>query len=150
MHRNKRTYLLRLVFSLLLVSLVCGCVGKKPDDDVALIKGVLGRFERGIARTSQTVLDSIVLDKKQNLSLQFLDSLSLEKKLVTGRIAEKNFTIVKDSAEVKLRLSLEYFTGAEETEVIERAVTLFLQKKKGEWRISRFVMPPDERKPQGN
>jgi hypothetical protein len=115
-----------------------------------LIKGLLGIFERGIARTSQVVLDSIVLDKKQNLSSQLLDSLSMQKQLAGGRIAEKNFAIVKDSAEVKLKLSLKYSTGAEETETIERAVTLFMQKKKGKWRISRFVMAPDEPKPQGN
>jgi len=144
MGRHEPTYLLRLIPSLLLIPLLCGCVGKRPDDDVVLIKQTLGKFERGINRSSQAVLDSMVLDKKQGLSSQLLDSLSMRKKLVAGRIANKSFVIVGDSAQVELRLSLQYATGAEASDTAEKPVTLFLQKKKGKWRISRFSIPSDK------
>ncbi len=150
MHRNERTYLIQLAGSLFLILLVCGCVGKKPDDDVALIKNTLGKFERGVNQASPTVLDSIVMDRRPGLSSQLLDSLSLGKTPAGGRIAEKSFVIVKDSAEVKLRLSLEYSAGAGERETAEKPMMLFLRKKKGQWRISRFSMPPDEKKPKEN
>jgi hypothetical protein len=148
MHRSKHTYLIQSACCLLLILLVCGCVGKKPDDEVALIKSTLGKFERGVNQASPTILDSILMDRRPGLSSQLLDSLSQKKKLTAGRIAEKSFVIVKDSAEVRLRLSLEYSAGAGEKETAEKPVLLFLRKKKGQWRISSFGMSPDGKKPE--
>lgn len=148
MYPNKRTYLWQWACSLLLILLVCGCVGKKPDDDVAMIKSTLGGFERGINQTSPTVLDSIVADRTLGISSQLLDSLSLDRKPASGRIAEKSFVIVKDSAEVRLRLTLEYSSDAGERETAEKSIVLFLHKEKGQWRINRFSMLPDWKKPE--
>lgn len=150
MCHNKHTYLLQLFCSLLLMLLLCGCVGKKPDDDVALVKVVMIKFERGVDQANKAVLDSIVLDKKQNISSELLDSLSMGRNLVGGRIAKKSFVIVKDSAEVKLRLSLQYSPQAEEPEEIEKPVKLILFKKSGKWKIRSFSMTSDVKKPEGD
>jgi hypothetical protein len=144
MGRLKPRHLVRIILPLTLIPLLCGCVGKPPDNDVALIKQVLGTFERGIDRTSQAVLDSVVLDKRPGLSAQLLDSLSMRKKLLGGGIAKKSFVIVGDSAQVELRLNLEYAGGAEAPETAEKSVTLFLHKRKGKWRISRFSITPEK------
>jgi len=128
--------------------LICGCVGKKPDDDVALIKELLAKFERGVNLKSEVVLDSITQDKKQGISSRLLDSLFLGEKLDRARIAKKSFVIVKDSAEVSLRLRLglssEYATDEEKSKQIEKPLKLFLDKKRGRWRIKSFSMGADE------
>lgn len=121
------------------VLLISACVGKRPDDDVALIKQVLAKFERGVNASNVTVLDSIVLDKKLDISSRLLDSLSFGRELEAGRIAKKSFVIVGDSAEVNLRLSLEYATVRGEAKQIEKPLWLFLHKKKGKWRIRDFA-----------
>jgi hypothetical protein len=121
--------------------LVCGCVGKKPDDDVALIKQLLAKFERGINQRSEAVLDSITQDKKQHIPSQLLDSLSVMGKLENAQIASKTFVIFKDSAEVRLRLGLR-LSG--ETEQIEKPLKLFLHKKRGKWKIKSFDTSGDD------
>ena len=128
--------------------MICSCVGKKPDDDVALIKQLLAKFERGVNQRSKTVLDSITQDKKQNIASQLLDSLSLGKELEGARITKKSFVIVKDSAEVRLRLGLrlrsEGVSGEGKRGEIEKPIKLFLRKKRGKWRIKSFSMGADE------
>ncbi len=121
------------------VLLISACVGKRPDGDVALIKQLLAKFERGVNGSNVTVLDSIVLDKKLDISSRLLDSLSFGRKLEGGRIAKKSFVIVGDSAEVKLRLSLEYAAVLGEVKQIEKPLRLFLHKRKGKWRIRDFA-----------
>jgi hypothetical protein len=142
---NKKRYSLKVVWCLFLILLVCGCVGRRPDDDVALIKQLLSRFERGISQTSAVILDSVILGERQNTSSGLLDSLCLGEKLESARIAEKGFVILGDSAEVKLRLSLGYATQAEEPEQIEKPLKLFLRKTKGKWKIQGFSMASNER-----
>jgi hypothetical protein len=141
---NNLRYVLPAACALLSVLSVCGCVGKRPDDDVALIKQMLARFERGVDQDNEAVLDSIALDKKLNLSSRLLDSLSLGKELAGGRIAEKRFVILGDSAEVKLRLSLEYSLGGGEVVQMEKPLRLFLRKKRGKWRIQDFAGSSDQ------
>lgn len=140
----RQTKLVKVGWVSLAAFLICGCVGKKPDDDVALIKQMLVRFERGINLNSESVLDSSMLDRKQRISSQLLDSLNLEKELERVRIVKKSFVIVKDSAEVKLRLSLEYLTDEREAEQIEKPLKLFLHKKRSKWKIQSFVTAWDE------
>ncbi len=144
---NTQRYFFKVVGCFFVALLICGCVGKRPDDDVALIKQLLGKFERGINQRSETVLDSIMQDKKENIASQLLDSLFLGEKLESARIASKSFVIVKDRAEVRLRLGLseEYATDAEEPEQIEKPLTLFLNKKRGRWKIKDFSMVSDEK-----
>ena len=144
---NTQRYFFKVVGCFFVALLICGCVGKRPDDDVALIKQLLAKFERGINQRSETVLDSIMQDKKENIASQLLDSLFLGEKLESARIASKSFVIVKDSAEVRLRLRLseEYATDAEEPEQIEKPLTLFLNKKRGRWKIKDFSMVSDEK-----
>jgi hypothetical protein len=144
MGRLKPRHLLGTILPLTLIHLVCGCVGKPPDNDVALIKQVLGTFERGIDQSSQAVLDSVMLDQKLGLSGQLLDSLSTRKKLLGGGIAKKSFVIVGDSAQVELRLNLKLGSKTGTPETTEKPLTLFLHKKKGKWRISRFSIRPEK------
>ena len=118
--------------------LVCSCVGKRPDDDVAIVKQVLAVFERGIDKRNEAVLDSAVLDKKQSISSRLLEELLREGEYEGARIASKSFIIVADSAEVRLTLSLEYRVGQEERQQLEKPLSLYLQKKRGEWRIKSF------------
>ncbi len=124
-------------------------MGKKPDDDVALIKQLLAILERGISRRNETVIDSILQDKKKSLASQFLDSLSIEGKFESARITSKMFVVVQDSAEVRLklglRLSTELVNKEQETKEIEKPVKLFLHKKRGKWKINRFSMEGDDR-----
>ncbi len=124
--------------------LVCSCVGKRPDDDVAMIKQLLAKFERGVNQKSETVIDSVVLDKKQNISSQILDDLDLRREFEGARIASKSFVIVGDSAEVRLTLSLEYRTDQKEPREVEKPIKLYLNKKRGKWRIKSFSTARDE------
>jgi hypothetical protein len=141
---DKQRYFFQVAWSSFVALLICGCVGKRPDDDVALIKQLLVQFERGVNQRSETVLDSIMQDKKKDSSSQILDSLSLGQKLKGVRIAKKSFVIVRDSAEVKLRLSSEYATDEEKPNQIEKPLKLFLNKKRGKWKIQSFSMQPEE------
>jgi hypothetical protein len=140
-----QTVLLQLICGLLAGLLITGCVGKRPDDEVALIKQTLGAFERGVNQRSETILDSIMLDKKERMSARLLDSLIAGKKLQGGRIAKKSFTVVKDSAEVRLRLSLEYVTATGGAEKVEKPLDLFMRKRRGKWKVESFNSTPPER-----
>ncbi len=136
--------LLPLVCGLLAGLLIAGCVGRRPDDEVALIKQTLGAFERGVNQRSEIVLDSIMLDKKEGMSARLLDSLTAGKKLAGGRIAKKSFTVIKDSAEVRLRLSLEYVTATGGAEKVEKPLDLFMRKRRGKWKVESFNTTPPE------
>lgn len=142
---NRQTYFLRVVWASIIALLICGCVGKKPEDDVALIKQLLVKFERGVNQGNQAVLDSITQDKKKNMASQLLDSLSIAGKLESARITSKMFVIVEDSAEVRLRLGLttELVTAGKETQEIEKSLKLFLHKKRGKWKIKSFNVTPE-------
>lgn len=123
-------------------------MGKKPDDDVELIKQVLTGLERGINQKNLAVLDSLLLDKKKNLSYRLLDSLSQEGEYVNSSILSKSFIIHQDSAEVRLILGLklksEIIIEKEEIGEIEKQVRLLLNKKRGKWKIRDFKMIPTE------
>ncbi|MCK4404182.1 MAG: hypothetical protein KAW02_03745 [candidate division Zixibacteria bacterium] len=141
----RQRYFFRVAWCFFVALLIYGCVGKKPDDDVALIKQLLAKFERGVNQRSEVVLDSITQDKKQNIASRLLDSLSFGKKLEGARIAKKSFVMVKDSAEVRLRLRLEYATDEQGPNQIEKSLRLFLNKKRGKWKIQRFSMVSKEK-----
>jgi hypothetical protein len=138
---NRQRYLVKVVWCFSVALLICGCVGKKPDDDVALIKQLLAKLERGVNQRSEAILDSIAQDKRQHIPSQLLDSLSAMGNLENVQIASKAFVIVKDSAEVKLRLGLR-LSG--EPEQIEKPLELFLHKKRGKWKIGNFNMAKDD------
>ena len=141
---NRETYLVSALWLLVAGLLVCCCVGRRPDDDVAMIKRVLATFERGVDQKSETVLDSVVQDKKGDLSSQLLDDLARQGEFEGARIASKSFVIVGDSAEVKLTLSLEYRTDQKEPRQVEKPIKLYLKKKRGKWRIKSFSTARDE------
>ncbi|MGB7062686.1 MAG: hypothetical protein WBF13_10115 [Candidatus Zixiibacteriota bacterium] len=141
---NRETHLMSALWLLVAGLLVCSCVGKRPDDDVAMIKRVLATFERGVDQKSEGVIDSVVLDKKQNISSQILDDLDLQREFEGVRIASKSFVIVGDSAEVRLTLSLEYPTDQKKPRQVEKPIKLYLKKKRGKWRIKSFSTARDE------
>ena len=141
---NRETHLVSALWLLVAGLLVCSCVGKRPDDDVAMIKQLLAKFERGVDQKSETVLDSVVQDKKGDLSSRFLDNLARQGEFEGARIASKSFVILGDSAEVRLTLSLEYRTNEEEPQRIEEPLKLYLNKKRGKWKIKSFSTARDE------
>lgn len=140
---DRKTFLVSIIGYLILSFLISGCVGKRPDDEVAMIKQVLATFERGVSQKSQTVLDSVMQDKKRNLSALLLESLYQEGEYEGARIASKSFVVVGDSAEVRLTLSLEYGIDQEEFQRIEKALRLYLNKKRGKWRIKGLSTDSD-------
>ena len=146
MNRKKYHYSFGLL--VLLILLICGCVGQKPDDDVELIKQVLTSLERGIDQKNTAVLDSLVLDKKKNLSSRLLESLSQKGEYDNASILSKSFIIYQDSAEVRLKVGLRLKSAilvqGEETREIDKQIKLLMNKKKGKWRIRDFNMMPTE------
>jgi hypothetical protein len=132
----------------LLTFMICGCGGKKPVDDVELIKQVLAEFERGINQKNAAVLDSLVLDKKKNLSSRLLDSLSQEGEYDSSSIISKGFMIYLDSAEVRLKVELRLKSAVilqgEENREIDKQIKLLMNKKRGKWKIRDFNMLPTE------
>ena len=141
---NRETHLVSALWLLVAGLLVCSCVGKRPDDDVAMIKRVLATFERGGDQKSETVLDSVVQDKKGDLSSQLLDNLARQGEFEGARIASKSFVILGDSAEVRLTLSLEYRTDQGEPQQVEKPIKLYLNKKRGKWKIKVFGTDSDD------
>lgn len=141
---NRRRYFHRIAWFCFVALMICGCVGKRPDDDVALIKELLAKFERGVNQRSEVVLDSITQGEKENTSSELLDSLYLGRELEGARIASKMFVIIRDSAEVRLKLSLEFAGGRGEPQQREKPLKLFLSKKRGKWGIEDFTMESDE------
>ncbi len=132
----------------LLVLLIFSCGDRKPDDDVVLIKQALTKFEIGMNLQNQVVIDSLVLNKKDNISSQLLDSLYQGGEFAGSKIISKSFIILKDSAEVrlglKLRLKSEIAANGKGTGEIEKQIKLFLYKKRGNWKIRSFGMMSDE------
>jgi hypothetical protein len=141
---NRETHLVSALSYLIVTLLICSCVGKRPDDDVAMIKRVLATFERGVDQKSETVLDSVMQDKKGDLSSQLLDNLARQGEFEGARIASKSFVILGDSAEVRLTMSLEYRTDQEEPRQVEKPIKLYLNKKRGKWKIKSFSTARDE------
>jgi len=141
---DKTRYLVSTLCLLVVTLLVCGCGGSITDDEVAIVKQLLATFERGVNQKSEAVLDSVVQDRKSNLSLEFLDSLFVEGEYEGARIASKSFVIVGDSAEVRLTLSLEYGADQEESQQLEKPFRLYLGKKRGKWKIESFSAATDE------
>lgn len=145
---NREKYHYRFGLLALLILLICGCVGKKPEDDVKLIKQVLTQFERGIDQKNIAVLDSFLLDKKKNLSSRLLDSLSQQGEYDSASISSKSFIIYQNSAEVRLKVGLKLKSAiiieGEETGEIDKQVRLLLNKKRGKWKIRDFNMLPSE------
>jgi hypothetical protein len=131
---------------LLLAFLICGCGEKKPVDDIVLIKQFLTRFERGISLRNQIAIDSLLVDKKTNLSTQILDSLSIEGMHKGIRIISKSFIILEDSAEVRLTLGSDSIAVGQEIKETEKQIRLYLYKKRGNWKIRRFSMESDNGK----
>lgn len=131
-----------IVLSLLFI---IGCVGKPPENDVALIKQLLVKFERGLKEKNVTVLDSVINKKQKDLASQLITDFSAWGEIKNVYIANKRFTITKDSAKVELILKIEALKSGEELEKFEKSVNLFLNKKRGKWRIEKYeIIKNDE------
>lgn len=123
-----------LFSSLLLIE----CVGKPPEDNVALIKELLVKFERGLKEKNSTVLDSLIIKKQKNLSSELITDFSAWGEIKNVYIKDKKFTIILDSAKVALKLQIEALKNGKELQEFEKFVSLFLKKKKGNWRIEKY------------
>jgi hypothetical protein len=130
-------YLRFLIIALLSFS-VFDCVGKPPENDVALIKELLVKFEKGLKEKNVTVLDSIMDKKQKDLSSRLITDFSAWGEIKNAYIANKSFTIVGDSAKVELKLDMEVLKSGEELKKFEKSVDLFLDKKRGKWRIKTY------------
>lgn len=128
------TFQITFLLSLLIVH----CVGKPPENDVALIKELLVKFERGLKEKNVTVLDSVISKKQKDLASKLIMDLSAPGEIKNVYIASKRFTIVKDSAKVELILKIESPQSGEGLKESEKSVNLFLNKKRGKWRIETY------------
>ncbi len=148
MEMNNKKYHYGFGLLVLIILLLCGCGGQKQEDDVVLIKQVIAEFEKGVDHKNTAVLDSFVLDKKENLPSRLLDSLSQEGEYDSSVIESKSFIIYQDSAEVRLKVGLRLKSAilvqGEETREIDREVRLLMNKKRGKWKIRDFNMLPTE------
>jgi hypothetical protein len=133
-----------VLIAILLSLLILGCVGKPPEDDVALIKELLGKFERGLKEKNIMVLDSVISKKQKDLASQLITNFSAWGEIKNVYIANKRFTIIKDSAKVELTLQMEVLKSGEEFEKFEKSVNLFLNKKRGKWRIEKYEVITDD------
>lgn len=115
-----------------------GCVGKPPENDVALIKELLEEFQKGLKEKNVKALGSVINKKKKDLASKFITDFSAWGELKNIYIANKRFTIVGDSAKVELKLKMKTPEGGKESEEFEKPVNLFLNKKKGKWRIEKY------------
>jgi hypothetical protein len=136
-------YLWFLIIILLSLSIFY-CVGKPPENDVALIKELLVKFERGLKEKNVTVLDSVINKKQKDLGTKLLTDFSTWGEIENIYIANKRFTIVKDSAQVELTLKMEASKSGEELKELEKSVNLFLNKKRGKWRIETYKIMTNE------
>jgi hypothetical protein len=114
------------------------CVGKPPENDVALIKEVLGKFERGLKEKNIAVLDSVINKKQKDLGSKLITDLSAWGEIKNIYIANKRFTITKNSAKVELKLKMQVIKSREELEEFEKSVNLLLNKKRGKWKIEKY------------
>jgi GTPase involved in cell partitioning and DNA repair len=130
-------YLGFLIIVLLLLS-VFDCVGKPPENDVALIKELLVKFEKGLKEKNVTVLDSVMDKKQKDLSSKLITDFSAWGEIKNAYIANKSFTIVEDSAKVELKLNMEVLKSGEGLKKFGKSVNLFLDKKRGKWRIKTY------------
>jgi hypothetical protein len=142
---RKESKYLELLIVIFLSLLIIDCVGKPPENDVALLKELLGKFERGLKEGNVTVLDSVINKKQKDLGFKLIRDLSARGEIENIYISNKSFTIVKDSAKVELRLKMKVLKSGEKTEEFEKSVNLFLDKKRGKWRIETYeIMTDDE------
>ncbi len=113
-------------------------MGKPPENDVALIKELLGEFEKGLKETNMKVLSSVVDKKEKNLVSKLITDFSAWGEIENIYIASRRFTIVEDSAKVELKLKMQVPEGGKQSEEFEKSVNLFLNKKRGKWRIKTY------------
>jgi len=134
-------FLLIIVLSSLFI---VGCVGKPPEDDVALIKELLGEFQKGLKEKDVKVLSSVIDKKQKDLGSKLITDFSVWGDIKNIYIANRRFTIVGDSAKVELKLKMQAPEGGKESEEFEKPVNLFLNKKKGKWRIKAYKIMTNE------
>ena len=142
MKKKSRHAVLRIFVFLSLLPL--GCVPKPPQDDVALIKKLLVKFENGLREKDMSILTSVTSKEQENLASKLITDLSAWGEISNIYIASKRFTIVRDSAKVELTFRMKSPEGETVSEESEKPVNLFLSKKKGQWRIETYKIMPDE------
>jgi len=133
------------VIIVLLLLLIVGCVGKPPENDVALIKELLVKFEKGLNEKDVKILSSVINKNEKDLASKLITDFSAWGELKNIYIANRRFTIVGDSAKVELKFGMRATEGEGESEDFEKPVNLFLNKKRGKWRIEAYkIMTDDE------
>ena len=142
MKKKSRHAVLKIFVFLSLLTI--GCVPKPPQDDVALIKKLLVKFENGLREKDMGVLGSLTSKGQENLSSKLITDLSAWGEISNIYIASKRFTIVGDSAKVELEFRMKSPEGETASEESEKPVNLFLTKKKAEWRIETYKIMTDE------
>ena len=142
MKKKSRHVVLRIFVFLSLLPL--GCVPKPPQDDVALIKKLLVKFENGLREKDMSVLTSVTSKEQENLASKLITDLSAWGEISNIYIASKRFTIVGDSAKVELEFGTRSPEGRNQSGDFEKSVNLFLNKEKGKWKIETYKIMTDE------
>lgn len=124
--------------------LIIGCVGKPPENDVALIKELLAKFEKGLNEKDIEILSSVINKDEKDLASKLITDFSAWGELENIYIANRRFTIVGDSAKVELKLGMRAIEGESESKDFEKPVNLFLSKKRGKWRIEAYKIIKDD------
>jgi len=133
------------IIIVLLSLLIVGCVGKPPENDVALIKELLAKFEKGLNEKDIKILSSVINKNEKDLASKLITDFSAWGELKKIYIANRRFTIVGDSAKVELKFGMRSAEGESESEDLEKPVNLFLNRKRGKWRIEAYkIMKDDE------
>jgi hypothetical protein len=131
-------YLWNVLIIILSSLFIVGCVGKPPENDVALIKELLAKFEKGLKEKDMEILGSLINKRQKDLASKLITDFSAWGEPNNIYIASKRFTIVGDSAKVELKLKMQPPEGGKKSEEFEKPVNLFLNKKKGKWRIEKY------------
>ena len=84
------------------------------------------------------MLDSVINEKQKDLASKLITDFSAWGEIKNVYIANRRFTIIKDSAKVELTLKMETLKSGEELEKFEKSLNLFLNKKRGKWRIEKY------------
>jgi len=119
-------------------------VPKPPENDVALIKELLVEFEKGLRDKDVKLLGSVVSKNEDDLASKLITDFSAWGEIKNIYMASKTFTIVGDSAKVELKLKIKAPEEEKESDESEKPVNLFLNKRKGKWRIETYQIMTDD------
>jgi hypothetical protein len=110
---------------LVLVFTTLNCFRK--EDEVAKLREVMGKFDRGISQNNLVVLDSVCT---KEISPKILDEIYKQKGFSQPQITERKFFLYKKEAKISFALK-----DQKSDSMPVLPMELHLKKKWGKWRI---------------